>query len=79
MADSERIDEVTRPENREALKEVFRNVDVSALRKQFTGAEYRRLVEQHVRKDRFPGLAILGLTKAFDEVERDIADKMIDE
>ena len=64
----------------ESLKHAFADVDFAILREKLRGAEYRELVQQHLRKlGAKLEISILASVQAFDELERTIGEELIDE
>jgi hypothetical protein len=64
----------------ESLKRAFADINIQALCEQFRGAEYRKLVQCHLRKlgPRLE-LSILASVQACDALERTVGEALIDE
>lgn len=64
----------------QTLKQAFPDVNLPALRQQLEGAEYRKLVQRHLRKlGRQLGLSMVASVNGSTELERHVAEALIDE
>ncbi|HCO96666.1 MAG TPA: hypothetical protein DIU00_22465 [Phycisphaerales bacterium] len=62
------------------MRAQIRDVDLGQIQEQFRGAEYRKLVQQHLRKvGVLLELALSGAGEALTDQERNVAEVLIDE
>ncbi|MBM4030852.1 MAG: hypothetical protein FJ291_03605 [Planctomycetes bacterium] len=73
------VDPHTHEAVRSAAKTLASSIDSAALRRQFQGAEYRKLVQEHMRlRPSKLAAAILGEVATLTHVERQVAEALID-
>lgn len=64
----------------ETLRQSFTGVDLTRLRTQFPGGQYRHLVQRHMRKlGRKLELSITAAVLASSDLERRVSERLVDE